>query len=179
MGGVKMNLELENKIVELLGYKIGENQEAYCETYMPIKDIDDKDVGYIEYKKIKKQKSKKTLRGIYGYILRIDSDIISLTCKRRENQKYGLLDIRIKKMGNIELVNNDNLKMLKINIRTDKEDIINDINFFASNNAISLESDYKTDKSSLSEKIFIENDRCLYDINYSKFNKNVQEYYLI
>lgn len=67
------NIEKEKKFIELLGYHVVGPDHS---NRWLIMDENNNEVGYIQYKKIKKEHKKKGVPAIFGYVTKIDSDTI-------------------------------------------------------------------------------------------------------
>lgn len=70
---LKHNIEPEEKLIRLLGYKLVEPNKSDSVNKWLIYDENDLEVGFIRYKKIHKTRG---MPAVYGYVLNIDSSTI-------------------------------------------------------------------------------------------------------
>lgn len=78
-----LNIDIEERFIKFLGYKvIGPNNS----NRWIILDKNEKQVGFIQYKKIHNRNPKKNLPAVFGYETRIDSDLLSYSNLRREDE---------------------------------------------------------------------------------------------
>lgn len=88
-----LDISYEKKLIELLGFTISNPDSSNCfKIYNQ-----DKEVGYIQYKKIFSKNIKKGIPATYAYITKIDSDNVVFNYTRKVN------DASLKKIINSDL----------------------------------------------------------------------------